>query len=381
LLLIARKNLFSERTRLALSVGGVALAVFLITLLLSLYRGWEEKIGGFIEESDIDLWIASEGATSFISAASILPEEGSEALDQFAQIEQWSPVIVRPMEGIRVRTIPENTNGIPEGTTMDVQLIGFDQETGMGAPLRIIEGEETLGPSQIIVDEMLSKRYGVRIGDTLYIGGHYWDVVGKTTGADLAFAQGGFVRLEDAREALFMEGLTTFYAVKLMEGRNPEVFARELESLQPRIRVFTKEELASSTRDQILGEILPILAVILTLSFIVGLAIAGLTIYTATIEKAREYGILKAVGFTNPFLYRVVFEQSMVTGVLGFIVGVGLTLIVGPFASDLVPQFILLTRWQDVLAVAGVTLLMAMIAGYIPVRRLAGIDPVAVFKA
>jgi ABC-type lipoprotein release transport system permease subunit len=39
------------------------------------------------------------------------------------------------------------------------------------------------------------------------------------------------------------------------------------------------------------------------------------------------------------------------------------------------------TRWQDILVVAGTTLLMSAIAAYIPVRRLASIDPVAVFKA
>ncbi|MBI1885714.1 MAG: FtsX-like permease family protein [Chloroflexi bacterium] len=107
---------------------------------------------------------------------------------------------------------------------------------------------------------------------------------------------------------------------------------------------------------------------------------AGLTIYTATVEKAREYGILKAVGFTNRYLYRVVLEQSLVTGLIGFVVGMGLTLVAGPFAQNLVPQFVILVRWQDLLAVFGVTLLMALFAAYIPVRRLAQIDPVAVFK-
>ena len=120
---------------------------------------------------------------------------------------------------------------------------------------------------------------------------------------------------------------------------------------------------------------------ILILAFIVGLAVSGLTIYTATVEKAREYGILKAVGFTNGYLYRVVFEQSLVIGMLGFLIGAGLTVAVGPFIEDLVPQFVMFVRWQDILLVAGITLLMALLAAYVPVRLLAAIDPVAVFKA
>jgi putative ABC transport system permease protein len=125
---------------------------------------------------------------------------------------------------------------------------------------------------------------------------------------------------------------------------------------------------------------LPILIVVLIVAFIVGLAVAGLTIYTATIEKSREYGILKAEGFTNPYLYRVVFEQSFVTGTLGFLLGAGLTLLVAPFAQDQVPQFVVYVRWQDIVAIAGATILMSLLAAYIPIRRLTSIDPVSVFK-
>jgi ABC-type lipoprotein release transport system permease subunit len=54
--------------------------------------------------------------------------------------------------------------------------------------------------------------------------------------------------------------------------------------------------------------------------------------------------------------------------------------LLAPFAQDTVPQFVVWVRWQDILGIAGATLLMALIAAYIPVRRLAHIDPVMVFK-
>ncbi|KKK61240.1 hypothetical protein LCGC14_3016300, partial [marine sediment metagenome] len=104
------------------------------------------------------------------------------------------------------------------------------------------------------------------------------------------------------------------------------------------------------------------------------------TIYTATVEKSREYGILKAEGFTNAFLYRVVLEQSLVTSVLGFFIGAGAIVLVAPFAQDLVPQFVVFVRWQDLLGITGATILMGIIAAFIPVRRIAQIDPVTVFK-
>ena len=383
MLLLARKNLFSERTRLAISVGGVALAVLLITTLLSLYRGWDSKVGGFVENSDIDVWVASEGATDFLSAASILPPDGEQFLEDNPSVVEWAPLIVRPMLGINVE-IPVEENKEPVGVDMNIQLIGFDTAKVLGGPIEVVEGKGTPGAGEVVVDEALTKRYALDVGDTMWAGGRNWTVAGISRGGDFVAQQTVFVTLEAAREALKMEGLATFYVMTMKENFDYEdvkKFTDDIELLQDGIVAFTREELASETRERILGEVLPILAMVLGLAFIVGLAVAGLTIYTATVEKSREYGILKAVGFKNQYLFRVVLEQSMVTGALGFAIGVGLTLLFSPFASDLVPQFVMYTRWQDILLVAGTTLLMSAIAAYIPVRRLASIDPVSVFKA
>jgi ABC-type lipoprotein release transport system permease subunit len=70
----------------------------------------------------------------------------------------------------------------------------------------------------------------------------------------------------------------------------------------------------------------------------------------------------------------------MITGFLGFVIGAGMTVIIAPFAQDTVPQFVVYVRWQDILAVASATILMSLLAAYIPVRRIASIDPVTVFK-
>lgn len=389
MLLLARNNLLSEPMRLLISVGGVALAVFLISLLLSLYRGWDEKVGGFVEHSNVDLWIASEGAEDFLTAASLLPTEGEEAeqaasyLEAHAFVDEWSPLVVRLMKGVRVDRV--SGTGEELGKKMDIHLIGFDPVTRLGGPIEIVEGKDVPGPGEVIVDERLSDRYGVGIGDTLRAGGRDWEVVGKSTGGDFVATQTAFVRISEAQETLRMEGAATFLVIKVREKLDPGSLKVDLEEQAKQanapVIAFTRDEFAAHTRDRILTNILPILFMVLGLAFVVGLAVAGLTIYTATIEKSREYGILKAVGFRNSYLYRLVLEQSAATAVMGFAVGLGLTLAVEPFATDIVPQFVLFTRWQDVMFVAGATVVMALIAAYIPVRRLAQIDPTSVFKA
>jgi putative ABC transport system permease protein len=369
MLLVTRKNLLAERTRLAISVGGVALAVVLMTFLLSLYRGWDNKVGRFAEGVEADIWIATEGTTDFFAAGSILPLDRAEPLSALPAVERWSPLMVRPMTATR------------GSTKIDVHLVGYDTESAMGGPLRIEEGKAEPGPGEIIVDEALCHRYGVDLGDSIRAAGRDWKVVGTSSGGDFVFSQTVFVTLDQAQEALGMNNLATFLLLKLKDPSQREQVAQDIESAQVGISATAGDEFAAATRERVMGDLVPILAVILILAFIVGLAVAALTIYTATVEKAREYGILKAVGFSNGYLYRVVFEQSLITGLLGFLIGVGLTVLVGPLTQDVVPQFVVLVRWQDVLGVAGFTLLMILLAAYVPTRRLAAIDPVAVFKA
>src|SRR5437899_11550752 len=148
MLLVARKNLFAERTRLGISVGGVALSVFLIGILLSLYRGWSQQVGGFVERVPADLWVASDGTTDFIYAASILPANLQEALLSNSEIETASPLIVRPLRMSLTVDDP--------GHAFDVQVVGYDPRIGLGGPLAVSEGKSPPGPGDIVVDQQMS---------------------------------------------------------------------------------------------------------------------------------------------------------------------------------------------------------------------------------
>jgi putative ABC transport system permease protein len=373
MLLVARKNLFHERIRLAISVGGVALSVFLIGILLSLFRGWSEKVGEYVEFVPADLWVASDGATDFIQAGSVLPKSAGVLLGFLPEVETVSPLIVRPLEV---------TTAADPDKEIELQLVGYDPEIDLGGPLSVVAGKSPPGPGEIVIDKAMSDRYGVEIGDRLVRGTSSLTVVGKSKGGDFVFTQVAFVTLETAEEFLGLDrdSQRTFFLLTLEDPSQKEALAARLEAAAPNLTLFTGNEFADETRDRILSNILPMLIVVLIVAFIVGLAVAGLTIYTATVEKSREYGILKAEGFTNRFLYRVVLEQSLVTSILGFLLGAGLTIFIAPFAEDLVPQFVVLVRWQDILGITGATLLMALFAAYIPVRRIARIDPVTVFK-
>lgn len=74
MLFLAVKNLVQEKTRLLISVGGVAFSVLLIMSIQGLYQGWSNKIGEYIRTVPADYWITQAGAADlFHHTPSVLP--------------------------------------------------------------------------------------------------------------------------------------------------------------------------------------------------------------------------------------------------------------------------------------------------------------------
>lgn len=367
--MVTRQNLLAEKTRFLISVGGVALSVFLISFLLSLFRGWQLSVGRFVEKVNADVWVARDGTTDFLNAASVLPADMEVELEAVPGVASVDPLIVRPM----------NVN-VGDGKQEAMHLVGYDVNGGAGGPPKMTKGRSPPGPNEVIIDEAFGDKTGLGIGDQVTTGGRQLEIVGISSGGNLIFSQTSFVSLETARETLSMDGLTTFFLIHTDEGADAEQVSADVVAAAPIVGAFPGDEFAKATRDRIMKNLIPILFVILILAFVVGVAITGLTIYNATVEKAREYGILKAIGFTNGYLFRLVLEQSLATGILGFVIGAVATVVASQFIADLVPQFVTLVRWQDFIFVFIATIAMSAIAAMLPVRRLASVDPVAVFS-
>jgi putative ABC transport system permease protein len=368
MILLALRNLVSEKTRFAFSAAGIGFAVFLITIMLGLYQGWNKKIGGFVEEVDGDAWVAREGTTDFINAASILPLTLGDEIASMDGVAAVHPLIVRPM-------------AMNEGDTkVDLHLMGYDTASGVGGPVKIVKGRGDPAGNEIVVDEVLSRTTGVGVGDTLTSGDTSLEVIGLASGGNFAFVQASFMEVDAARDLLQMDGLATFFVVGMEDGADVERWQSDFAGQSPGIIAFTSDEFAAATRDRILGSVIPIIGLIVGLAFVVGIAITSLTIYTATVEKTREFGVMKAVGFNNLDLYKLVFLQSVLTGFLGFVFGVALTMLLSQFIDRLVAQFIVLVRPTDVGFVLLATLLMAVGAAVVPARRVGGVDPAVVFR-
>jgi ABC-type antimicrobial peptide transport system permease subunit len=115
-------------------------------------------------------------------------------------------------------------------------------------------------------------------------------------------------------------------------------------------------------------------------AFAVGALVVGLVIFTATVERQREYGVLKALGARSARLYRVVTVQALAAAGAG--AAVGLMLLAGAvrLLEALRPQFLIVVEPGDVLAALGVAGAMALLGALAPARAVAGLAPADVFR-
>jgi putative ABC transport system permease protein len=363
---VARRNLFAEKARFAISVAGVAFAVLLILIVVALYRGWS-RTGQTFEEMPGDLWVVQQGTSDPFHSISLLQRSQLEGVAAVPGVDAVVPVLARAM-----------TFRAPDGE-VSARLLALDLPAAMQAP--DLRARYAPDPGGMIIDDTLSRKSGLETGDRANFGATTLTVahVGGRSGE--ALQQFVFVNFADAQRIFGVGGIVSYGLVVLDPAADRDAVERAIAASDPGLQVYTKEGFASSIRKEIDDSFLPIITILVGIGFVVGAAVVGLTIYTATIERTREFGVMKAVGASAGFVYRIVLSQAAMLTATGFAVGLAGAWGVAQLAVAAVPEFMTVFRWQDVALVFGAAILMAIIASFVPVRRLNSIDPAVVFRA
>lgn len=367
MLFLAFKNLTQERTRLLISIGGVAFSVILMIVLQGLNVGFSNVLGQYLSKVQTDLWVSKANAGNIMDP-SFLP------LSMRAELEKIDGVAsVKPFG---MQSLTTNINGKDK----QFYLISYDAASEAGKPLRVSEGKAAPDPGEIVIDRIVAKSNKVNIGDTLLFGGKQLKVAGFSEGTYILSTSFGFVNAEDAK-IYGVPGTTNYWLVDVKPGVDVAAVQSAIDARIPTVTAHVRGHFVQVNVEVIKQIVNPVFGALVVLGAIIGTAVIGLTIFTSTVEKAKEYGILKAIGLRSKQLYIIVFEQALVTAVFGYILGVILALTLNPLLVSLVPQFITEIRAVDLEWIFAVTILMAAVATYIPIRRLNKIDPAEVFKA
>lgn len=364
---LAFRNLWQQKFRLALSIGGVALSIMLIVLLNGFLSGIYKQVTAYLDNTPADFVIAQDGVRNLLSATSLLPASTADLARGVRGVDRVTPIV---SQFVILDIHDKKVVGY---------LVGYEPDAG-GGPWSMKEGRLPASDDEVVLDWVMAQEHGFNLGDSIEILDENFTVVGLSDGTHSWMASFLFVEKRAAERLLLLPNATSFVLLTLEPGSDSTAVATRL-----RRRLRDVEFLPAATLKandvKLLVEVFAIpLQLMVSIAFAVGTAILGMIIYTATVERLREYGVLKAVGAKNRHLYWLVSQQGVVTAAAGMGLGIGLAWIVGQWIMALSPKFLILLQPQRVLAVAISGIVMGLLAALLPARHVASLDPAQVFR-
>jgi putative ABC transport system permease protein len=363
---LARKHLLQDRTRLTLNIAGVALAVMLILILNGFLTGMMRQITTYLDHSPGGFVIAQSGVTNLLGATSVLPPGTTSQVERVEGVARVVPIlsqfVILDLHGRR----------------QPAYMIGYEPARG-GGPWSLTEGREPETDSEAVFDRILGDRHGLHIGDSLRVMGKDLTIVGFSDQTTSWMTSFFFLRKSAVEGLVRLPGATSFLLVETTGSEADGRIRERLVSL-PAVQVLTKAEMAANDR-RLFGRFFSApVRLMAGIAFLVGTLVVGLVIYTSTVEREREYGVLKAIGSANRVLYSAVAAQALLASFAGVVVGVGLAVGASQWIMALRPQFLIVLAPLDVVRAAAAGLVMALAAGLVPIRLVAGLAPAEVFR-
>ncbi|MHB1041665.1 MAG: ABC transporter permease [Eubacteriales bacterium] len=381
LLFFSIRNSFRKKAVAALAVLGVAFGCALMTFLFSVAAGMEKKMESTFNEVSGRVVVAGRdaifGGMLLGMGTPPIPEtylDEVRAVPHVADVQRQVSVILRP-----------------EGASFMAPLYGYgdgDMAGPAGAPFRnIIEGSAPGGPYEVLIGKSLQE-YMLLLNVSYAVGGAYRFIVPEAnkparvlelkvagvyqTGNEVL--DGGFSGAEKlAREiGKIQPGRISAINVRVDALENVEAAAlgieQKLAGKKPEVQVTVPRDLLIPLKN-----LLRTLDQFLLAVSLVAVAAGGLSILVvmllSVVERRREFGILKALGWTPGDVVFMVLVESIFLSLLGAGLGISLGYAGLVFVKKYIALDVALFNWQVVVAVCASGVLVGVVGGLYPAWR------------
>jgi putative ABC transport system permease protein len=355
------RNLFRKKTRTILTIGSIAVALFLFGLLVTI----ETALNAGVDVAGVDRLIVRNK----ISLIMPLPLSYQERLRQIDHVSEatyaswFGGIYQEPKNFFAQFAIDTDTyrTVFPEYSIPDDQWQDFlaDRE---GA----VVGRET------------ADRFGWEVGDRIPLQAPIWGGTwefniravyeGTDAGHDesLFFFQGKY--LEERRP--WGEGMVGWYTVKVDDPDHAVAVSKAIDELFSNSPYETSTETEQAFAAGFAKQIGNIKMLIMSIGAVVLftlLLVTGNTMAMAVRERVPEFGVLKTLGFGDKTVLFLVLAESLVIAAVGGILGIGMAKLFtmgGDPTGGMLPVFYLSTG--EMLLGLGIAMFVGLAAGSIP---------------
>ncbi len=370
---LALRMLFDAPFKSLGTLIGVVVSVFLMAQQTSLLTGILGRVTSFVNSTGVDIWITSL-ATEGTDATDTLPASKVGAAAGTPGVAWAAPVV----QGIGKVTRPD-------GVRENVKVLGVEPPRYAGLPRSLAPGttpSSLRAPGRIFLNWNDRPTFAAaEPGDRVEIGGKAGIVAGFFHGVDphnpFYYV---YANIDDARALTdFPQDRVTYVAVGTAPGQRVRDVKARLEARIPNVLVKTREELSDMEKRYFLVRT-PVGLVFgmgsLVAAFI-GAAIVAVTLFSSAVDRARDYGTLKAIGARQRDILRLLLVQAWIFFVAGYAVGMLAFFVI----RHHYPQLPMVAPPEIIAGVAAAAFASCTLASLAAIRRVLQLDPAIVFRA
>ena len=366
------KNLTRRPLRTALTLLALTMAVASVVSLRGIAKGFTESFSGVYQSHSVDVVVSRQGTADRLSSS--VAEAAIAQIESLAGVEKSAGVLLETLslEDEQVFGIP--TMGIAADSWLRQDYRWRDQLTSPLTP----EKRLSLGIH-------LADRTGLAVGDKTMIFEEPF-VVSGIFESESVWENGSMVMpLEQLQSLSDRNGQVTYINVVLNKGMGVDQaksVLSEIQQIDNRLHpMATAEFVGTDTRMQ-LASAMALMTSIIALT--IG-AIGTLnTMMTSVLERTREIGVLRAVGWPRRRVIGMIVLESIVLALVASLLGCILAI----FGTDamsrhpavrgvLVPTIDFATVIEGTL----LALLIGLIGAILPARRAASVMPTEALRS
>jgi putative ABC transport system permease protein len=213
------------------------------------------------------------------------------------------------------------------------QLIGIDPENDFTITPWLHERlDRQLGKDEVIVGSKISGE----VGSALKFYGHTFSIVGRLDSTGMGLDSSVFLRLEDAyvmaeesaqkadQPLNITRGEISALMVRIDPGSDPTSVANDIMLSVNGTSAVASTQFSKQVSDRLTSttQVLYVATAAITIVLIPMVAIISSMVAN---ERKRELGLLRAMGATKPFVFSLVFVESLSLAIFGGLIGVVLT--------------------------------------------------------
>jgi putative ABC transport system permease protein len=374
--ILAFRNLVHDKTRLAATLAGLTFAVVLVGVQLGLYLGVRKIITDMIDHTHAQLWIVPFGTQSIEDSFPLLGDHERQQALAAPGVERVIPLVVSFADWDR-----------PDGGITHVVVVGSDAEEDGLAPWNFHSGDWTdiksyksVGVDRTYLDELGVTGIGSRAGIDFGPQSHSLRVKAMTEGIR-SFTQAPYVFTTNSRAREFFgvpDDKSTFLLIKTAPQADLTRIQKEIGRRLPDMEVLTGDEFRRRSISHWLFRTGVGLALIFgtILGVVIGAVIEAQTLYSAALDHIKEFAVLRMLGSSAGYVYRIILVQACLISLAGFALGAVLVAIVDRLSQQTaLPMVVPPSLFWAMLAVS---LAIGAFSTIIAVVKVLRVDPAAV---